>query len=185
MKKIIERLEQALALIWNPPTLEIEKKFSDVSVSNIIEEAIEDLKTPRWEMPGPVQVINHVIYEITEALKFLDIKPCPDRDIGNVIEYNLEDGINRLRNLICTINKPRWETPEQWEKRTGEAWPYNSAVYCRGQLDASEDWTGWMINSHRGAVWTYDTFHTFHDYHIVCATRPGPPPDDWRPEENG
>jgi hypothetical protein len=96
----------------------------------------------------------------------------------------LKKRIDMLAEALAELKAPpRWETPEQWKKRTGEAWPYNSAVYCRGQLDASEDWSGWMINSHRGAVWTYDTFHTFHDYHIVCATRPGPPPNDWKPEE--
>jgi hypothetical protein len=51
MKKVIEMLEQALALIWNPPTHESEKKFRDVTVSNIIKEAIKDLQTPRWYTP--------------------------------------------------------------------------------------------------------------------------------------
>jgi predicted RNA-binding Zn-ribbon protein involved in translation (DUF1610 family) len=77
---------------------------------------LEDLEEPKTQLdrenPEPVQVLNHVIYEITEALELLDIKPCPDRDIGNVIEYNLEDGIDRLRNLICAM----WE-PEGGERQ--------------------------------------------------------------------
>jgi hypothetical protein len=180
MKKVIELLEQAKALIWNPPTLEVEKKFLDVTVSKIIEEAISELQAlTNGETLEPVQVLNHVIYETTEALKFLDIAPCPDRDIGNVIEYNLEDGIDRLRNLIGAINKPRWETPEQWEQRTGEPWHGNWAVYVRliEENYRGPDSVEWAVN-------TYKNVRKWHDdSQIVCATEAGPPPNNWRPEE--
>jgi hypothetical protein len=73
-----------------------------------------------------------------------------------------------------------WYTPEQWKQRTGEEWPDGAAVYGRVKFSAFEIWSGWTIKSRRDAVWEYDAFQEFQ---IVCATKPGPPPDDWKPEE--
>jgi hypothetical protein len=117
MKKVIEMLEEAMALIWNPPTLEIEKKFVNVSISDIIKEAIAELKAP-----------------------------------------------------------PRWETPEQWEKRTGKAWPDDWATYVR-LIFAKHGWDPYR----------YITAKSFQLSHpgtiVVIATEAGPPPDGWQPEE--
>jgi hypothetical protein len=72
---------------------------------------------------------------------------------------------------------PRWETPEQWEKRTGKAWPEMAAVYAFPDL-------GWIAMS----FWMpkLNTFlgdRSHDDIIIICATESGPPPKEWRPEE--
>jgi hypothetical protein len=63
-----------------------------------------------------------------------------------------------------------WETPKQWKKRTGKAWPDNAAVY----FIEPPGTTNWDIHSHK----------TARRYGLVCvvATEAGPPPNDWRPE---
>jgi RimJ/RimL family protein N-acetyltransferase len=68
---------------------------------------------------------------------------------------------------------PRWETPEQWEKRTGEAWPDNGAVYFKmSHLGDDVEWGVCRLVSARRD-------------HDICAvaTEAGPPPDGWKPEE--
>jgi hypothetical protein len=86
----------------------------------------------------------------------------------------IEEAIAELKAL------PRWETPEQREKRTGEAWPENWAVYA---LYENNDGTSqWFWGGYKKEM---DRFmrHNKNPLNIVCATEAGPPPDDWRPEE--
>jgi hypothetical protein len=74
---------------------------------------------------------------------------------------------------------PRWETPEQYKKRTGEDWPDEAAVY---RLYTDNDGiTKWYADS-----LTRSTTHNnrYKLLPVVCATIAGPPPADWKPEEN-
>jgi hypothetical protein len=75
------------------------------------------------------------------------------------------------------IEVPAWETPAQYEKRTGKAWPENWAVYACGDTDEIE----WVVCTYREAK----EMDKFNDTEIACATEAGPPPDDWWPEEEG
>jgi hypothetical protein len=86
---------------------------------------------------------------------------------------DLED----LEDMAELKAPPRWETPEQWEQRTGEAWPDDWAVYVRGQYEDTQGWTKWVIVDFTRAK----TF--LMKIQIVCATEAGRPPDDWMPEE--
>jgi hypothetical protein len=73
---------------------------------------------------------------------------------------------------------PDWETPEQWEKRTGEAWPDDWAVYAleRRYTVLNDVIVAFEAMSYGAAKWKgLDK--------IICATEAGPPPDDWKPEE--
>jgi hypothetical protein len=76
--------------------------------------------------------------------------------------------------------KPRWETPEQWEKRTGEPWPDDWAVYVRLPNDARE-------KRRIYDCYAYKTAKELKSSHpgteLACATEAGPPPNNWRPEE--
>jgi hypothetical protein len=77
-------------------------------------------------------------------------------------------------------SKPRWETPEQYEKRTGEAWPNDWAVYALTEL-------GWIAMSYKLAKMKshYDDGFLGFVTAIVCAAEAGSPPDGWEPEEEG
>jgi hypothetical protein len=75
------------------------------------------------------------------------------------------------------IEVPDHETPEQYQKRTGEPWPDNGAVYARACVSSAGHWCKWGVTAFWKAEWTmYET-------QIICATEAGPPPDDWRPME--
>jgi hypothetical protein len=71
----------------------------------------------------------------------------------------------------------KWETPEQYEKRTGEAWPDDWAVYTRIPI---ADIKAAIVSHARAKVIQHDLPGVI----IVCATEAGPPPEGWRPEED-
>jgi hypothetical protein len=79
---------------------------------------------------------------------------------------------------------PRWETPEQREKRTGEAWPENNGVYYRHKVyfgdESGDPFDYRWVNNWALDYWKWQRRNT--GAQIVCATEAGPPPDGWRPE---
>jgi hypothetical protein len=93
---------------------------------------------------------------------------CPA--CGSVDLEDLED-MAELETL------PRWETPEQWEPRTGEPWPDDWAVYVRQKEHGK--WSGWIVVKYAFAqIGLENTEHI-----IITATEAGRPPDWWIPEE--
>jgi hypothetical protein len=93
--------------------------------------------------------------------------------LGKIAEYVYE----ALAELKA---QPRWETPEQWEKRTGEKWLDSWAVYA---LYENKDGTSqWFWGGYKKEL-DRATRHNKNPLNIVCATEAGPPPDDWRLEE--
>jgi hypothetical protein len=70
---------------------------------------------------------------------------------------------------------PRWETPEQWEKRTGKAWP--------------DDWPVFFEYGENSNSYYVDMFRRVKSEEVlkigrICVfTQSGTPPKDWRPEE--
>jgi hypothetical protein len=91
-----------------------------------------------------------------------------------------------------------WETPEQWKKRTGKAWPKNGAVYAKyEELDFKgglghviKKWGDWDLKTLRMARHTQKLCKKSFGVDawscrsvIICATEAGPPPDDWMPDE--
>jgi hypothetical protein len=80
-----------------------------------------------------------------------------------------------ISEAIEELNAPlRWETPEQWEKRKGEEWPDNAAVYWKWADDDA-----WTIGKYSVMRDEYDPFGVW----IICATVAGPRPYGWKPEE--
>jgi hypothetical protein len=110
----------------------------------------------------------------------------------------LDAVINLIQETIALLKAPpRWETPEQWEKRTGSVWPDNAAVYYRvlhvWKKEKKTEWGNWDVLeyefSKRLAQQRYDVLSNEPGYknkklvQIVCATEAGPPSNDWNPEE--
>jgi hypothetical protein len=79
----------------------------------------------------------------------------------------IEEAIAELKAL------PRWETPEQYEKRTGEKWP--------------DDWPVWSITTDGileiTTMGEEEIRKTWGNHFYAIPTEAGPPPEDWRPEE--
>jgi len=76
------------------------------------------------------------------------------------------------------IKLPDFETPSQYEKRTGKKW--NGAVWCRPLVGVDPDKFGnWMAleESHYKFKNQPRTYR-----HKLCAASPEPPPDDYVPE---
>ena len=71
---------------------------------------------------------------------------------------------------------PEHETPEQYEKRTGNKWPEQGAVWFR--LDYGET----LPDGGAWGVCRYITAVQMEREIVVCAQSPEMPPDDWRPE---
>jgi hypothetical protein len=107
---------------------------------------------------------------ITKALELLDISSCSHRDS---IEKNLAEAIDILRG-ITSKQAPLWETPEQWEKRTGEPLP--------------DDWPVFFEYGENTNYWQIERFGRVKNERVlkigrICVFAEfGPPPDDWKPE---
>ena len=68
---------------------------------------------------------------------------------------------------------PDYETPEQYEKRTGKTLPYDAAVWWK-YAGTQKKWR--IIHLHSAKK-----YMTEGELLIVCAQSPEPPPNDWRP----
>jgi hypothetical protein len=86
----------------------------------------------------------------------------------------LKKKIGLLAEVIAELKAgPRWETPEQYEKRTGEEWPL--------------DWPIWYITKDEilgiTTIGEEEVRKPWGNNIYVIATEAGPPPFGWRPEE--
>jgi hypothetical protein len=118
--------------------------------------------------------MKKVIELLEEAKRFAGI------GLKNDVIYNINDALEELEN-------PLWYTPDRWEQLTGEPWPDNWAVY----------FMAWFPDGHPvyiDGIWRTMALHearerasglTKYIVTIVCATEAGPPPDDWKSEEEG
>jgi hypothetical protein len=94
------------------------------------------------------------------------------------LEAALDERIIAAREYIEELTTPRWEAPEQWEKRTGKPWPDDWAVYVSTE-------SGWSVRLYKFTRCEfYRDDKTEFVPIIICATEAGPPPDEWRPKEN-
>jgi hypothetical protein len=92
--------------------------------------------------------------------------------------------VELIKEALAELKAPSCrETPEQWKQRTGEPWPDNGAVYALTELGKID--MGWMAMSYQLAKkrFHYEDFDYGCVCAIICAIEAGPPPDDWRPEE--
>jgi hypothetical protein len=100
--------------------------------------------------------------------------------LGDIVGATILDA-NRKSTVKDCINKalsilqaPRWETPEQREKRTGEPWPDNWPVF----FEYGENTNYWQIERF-GRV---KNERVLKIGRICVFTEFGPPPDDWEPK---
>ena len=105
----------------------------------------------------------------------------PDgKHFGNCPVYGCNDPAKWGEEKIVII--PDYETLEQYEKRTGESYPDNGAVFqYRG------DWYGgkainWRWECKLLVSAKHMVFCKYPTKYIVIADPPILPPDDWRPE---
>jgi len=100
---------------------------------------------------------------------------CDINPMCNLSGY--EEHCVEYRNVVRDIEAmlqnlepiPDYETPEQYEQRTGKAYPDNGAMFVHC-ID------GWILRYWKEARKRY------RGYIMVIADPPVPPPDGWRPE---
>ena len=86
----------------------------------------------------------------------------------------IENAMNQLEEVMDILEAPpRWETPEQREKRTGDKYPDRAPVWCADNDDPADPW---FLDYYENAV-------EDERYYIICAVGGLVPPDGWRPEE--
>jgi len=78
---------------------------------------------------------------------------------------------------------PDWETPEQYEKRTGKPYPDDGLVWWRHIVAAGPE-PVWLVARLSEAVKEAGIASGYSNVavQIVIADPPIPPPDDWKPE---
>jgi hypothetical protein len=171
MKKVIELLKSARGGLEEAQEFLSRETIKDmlIVVNGIIDEALAELKArPRRES---VDRDRRVKCNWCESVFYEDyIRVDEDEEQCPVCG---EKGY--LMDIPEREEKPRWETPEQWEKRTGEPWPDSWAVYVR-QADGSSPWIVKQYLDVKITKWLVPIT-------IICATEAGTPSDDWRPEE--
>ena len=98
---------------------------------------------------------------------------------------------------VKMVSIPDYETPEQYEKRTGKKW--NGAVWFNiwevhkdntlESIFKITDKTRWQASTLPNVERMVRDFENMkykkldHIGALLCAQSPEPPPDDWRPEE--
>ena len=118
---------------------------------------------------------------------------CPECES----EYNF--GKNMIFGLCMAVNAetqeeclndlvelPEYETPQQYEMRTGKRLYDDCFVWVRYRYtnDCKCDYR-WKLENYKSASYI-KTEKIFCDVQILCAViniSPEPPPDDWKPEE--
>jgi hypothetical protein len=99
---------------------------------------------------------------------------------GNLVAA--QNAYNQVKRALEILNAPRWETPEKWEKRTGEPWPDNAPVWV--MYDTYYYREPWYLDLYEYAKEKREKCEEKNwPHNIVCATEAGPPPDFWEPEE--
>jgi hypothetical protein len=120
MKDVIELLERAKADLvllrhkgaWVMPCRIIRAAYQ------FIDEAIAKMKAPRWI---PYKELSDAHDYMSEAIKAIeDVESCSREEKKRIMAAidRIECAMGAVEKLI-PLPLPRWETPEQWEKRTG------------------------------------------------------------------
>ena len=88
-------------------------------------------------------------------------------------------------NEVKMAELPDYETPEQYEKRTGKKW--NGAAFYRCINESCEYYSGfvdWEVGYSRSFDLDFDeTCSDCRHIKVICAQSPEPPTYDWKPEE--
>ena len=109
------------------------------------------------------------------------MKYCCDQSCGSVL--------NTLGTIPLSYSCPycvegkmipihNYETPEQYEKRTGKLFPDNGVVWYKQDGPGAN----WDYGSFRKAKAWQKSFPPDDIWIIIIADPPVPPPDNWKPE---
>jgi hypothetical protein len=79
------------------------------------------------------------------------------------------------------ITIPDYETPQQYEKRTGKKFPDSGAVWGYFEYKDKRLINKWKLSTLERVKHLY--FQYVEEHNTVIADPPFPPPDDWKPEE--
>jgi len=80
------------------------------------------------------------------------------------------------------IQIPDYETPEQYEKRTGEAYSEERGLVFLYHWGIDK-WQGMTLREARHDIERIKKMFHKEPFLIVIADPPVPPPDDWRPND--
>jgi hypothetical protein len=78
---------------------------------------------------------------------------------------------------------PDFETPEQYEKRTGEKLRNNSAVWLRYKHEKyplGKNYVGWLVDEYERADFLLKDNRHF-DVQVLCVSGVNSPPENWEP----
>jgi hypothetical protein len=169
MKKVIELLEEAEEKLTKPCCNTFPQATDILIAACRVHEALAELKTPsrrNGEEDRRVRCNWCMSVFDEEHIKAVDDEEyCPIcGETGYLMDMPEEE------------SKPRRETPEQYKKRTGEAWPDDWATYVR-LIFAKHGWDPYRYVTAKSLQWMNPGTI------IVIATEYGPPPDGWKPEE--
>jgi hypothetical protein len=113
--------------------------------------------------------------------KIIEMLEKADGKIGTVVVHDSGSAKRRkeaetlVRQAVAKLEgRPKWETPEQYKKRTGKAWPDSGAVYTICVKNHQEFWYPKSLGLVKKVGVPLKN--------VIIATEAGPPPDDWRPE---
>jgi hypothetical protein len=178
MKKAIDLLERAEALLMVTFSGGEDSGECD-EIINYLNDAMAILKAHRWI---PYKELSDAHDYMSEAIKAIEgVESCSREEKKRIrmAVDRTECAMGAVETLI-PLPLPRWSTPEQWEKRTGEPWPDNGAVYWRMRDDKKSKWYEWFPMPYEMAELAI--VKTIGEHQVVCATEAGPPPENWRPE---
>jgi hypothetical protein len=123
--------------------------------------------------------MKKIIEKLERAFHELDKMNIDVKDVGWFNFDCVAGAWNILKYVLAELKSPpRWYTPEQWEQWTGKKWLDRGPVYYRA-YPLNE----WSLLSFEFAKYQISLRGVAKTAQIVCATEAGPPPDDWRPED--
>jgi hypothetical protein len=194
VKKVIDKLEKTVLLLEN--CIDVMENVEGIpgyylEVSNaeeataLINEVIAELKTPYNKPPGDERRIQCNWCESVFDERHIKV-------VDDIEYYPVCGDPEYLMDIHC-MDKPRFYTPEQWEKKTGEVWPDNAGVFVISthECNKSPRWElilysryKFLLNAWRGTK-NQEQYHAkwWSKVIAVCATEAGSPPDDWKPDE--
>jgi hypothetical protein len=91
------------------------------------------------------------------------------------INHEDAEALAYIDKAIAELKTPCWETPEQWEKRTGKKWPDNWPVFFEYGENTHEWYVDLLKRVKHERVIKIGRIYIF--------TEAGPPPADWKLEE--
>jgi hypothetical protein len=107
-------------------------------------------------------------------------------NVAAIAVYNTGTDLEDLEDIVEVKALSHWETPKQWKRHKGKAWPDNAAVRILnpdGKWELMEYWRAKQLEQDLARL-DKDFGDDPKEMLIVCDRgEAGPPPKDWRPEE--